>query len=157
MARVAAVLKAKSVNELWYGLIPIQIIGFILVMLFAVYLGFKEKTYQKAIERNELPQTQDIDVHKLVEVYERDQDVRFPVKGRARTQPWIKWVNTALTLAVILAMLMNIAPPEFAFMIGVSLALIINFKSVDEQMERLRAHAPNGLMMAAVIIAAGMF
>ncbi|HFD6536869.1 TPA: CitMHS family transporter [Staphylococcus aureus] len=158
MARVAAVLKAKSVNELWYGLIPIQIIGFILVMLFAVYLGFKEqKRIKKAIERNELPQTQDIDVHKLVEVYERDQDVRFPVKGRARTQPWIKWVNTALTLAVILAMLMNIAPPEFAFMIGVSLALIINFKSVDEQMERLRAHAPNALMMAAVIIAAGMF
>ena len=28
MARVAAVLKAKSVNELWFGLIPIQIIGF---------------------------------------------------------------------------------------------------------------------------------
>ncbi|MGK8445947.1 CitMHS family transporter [Staphylococcus aureus] len=158
MARVAAVLKAKSVNELWYGLIPIQIIGFILVMLFAVYLGFKEqKRIKKAIASNELPQTQDIDVHKLVEVYERDQDVRFPVKGRARTLPWIKWVNTALTLAVILAMLINIAPPEFAFMIGVSLALVINFKSVDEQMERLRAHAPNALMMAAVIIAAGMF
>lgn len=68
-----------------------------------------------------------------------------------------KWVNTALTLAVILSMLINIAPPEFAFMIGVSLALVINFKSVDEQMERLRAHAPNALMMAAVIIAAGMF
>ena len=66
-------------------------------------------------------------------------------------------MNTALTLAVILAMLINIAPPEFAFMIGVSLALVINFKSVDEQMERLRAHAPNALMMAAVIIAAGMF
>lgn len=48
MARVAAVLKAKSVNELWYGLIPIQIIGFILVMLFAVYLGFKE---QKRIKK----------------------------------------------------------------------------------------------------------
>ncbi|GAA5452287.1 citrate transporter [Staphylococcus aureus] len=158
MARVAAVLKAKSVNELWYGLIPIQIIGFILVMLFAVYLGFKEqKRIKKAIERNELPQTQVIDVHKLVEVYERDQDVRFPVKGRARTKSWIKWVNTALTLAVILSMLINIAPPEFAFMIGVSLALVINFKSVDEQMERLRAHAPNALMMAAVIIAAGMF
>ena len=66
-------------------------------------------------------------------------------------------MNIVLTLAVILAMLINIAPPEFAFMIGVSLALVINFKSVDEQMERLRAHAPNALMMAAVIIAAGMF
>ncbi|HGZ9341305.1 TPA: CitMHS family transporter [Staphylococcus aureus] len=158
MARVAAVLKAKSVNELWYGLIPIQIIGFILVMLFAVYLGFKEqKRIKKAIASNELTQTQDIDVHKLVEAYERDQDIKFPVKGRARTNPWIKWMNIVLTLAVILAMLINIAPPEFAFMIGVSLALVINFKSVDEQMERLRAHAPNALMMAAVIIAAGMF
>ncbi|MBU5909401.1 hypothetical protein JVW25_22240, partial [Vibrio cholerae O1] len=105
-----------------------------------------------AIERNELPQTQDIDVHKLVEAYERDQDIKFPVKGRARTNPWIKWMNIVLTLAVILSMLINIAPPEFAFMIGVSLALVINFKSVDEQMERLRAHAPNALMMAAVII-----
>ena len=76
----------------------------------------------------------------MVELYERDQDVWFPVKGRARTQPWIKWVNTALTLAVILAIsLMNIAPPEFAFMIGVSLHPIINFKSVD-----LVAHEKTG-------------
>ena len=54
-------------------------------------------------------------------------------------------------------MLTNLAPPEFAFMIGTSLALIINYKSVDEQMDRLKARAPNALMMAAVIIAAGMF
>ncbi len=47
MARVAAVLKAKSVNELWYGLIPIQIIGFILVMLFAVYLDLKNRNVSK--------------------------------------------------------------------------------------------------------------
>ena len=31
MARVATVLKVKSVNELWYGLIPIQIIGLSLI------------------------------------------------------------------------------------------------------------------------------
>ena len=55
MARVATVLKAKSVNELWYGLIPIQIIGFILVMLLAVYLGFREKKrIQKGIAKEKL-------------------------------------------------------------------------------------------------------
>lgn len=55
MARVATVLKAKSVNELWYGLIPIQIIGFILVMLLAVYLGFREKKrIQKGSQREKL-------------------------------------------------------------------------------------------------------
>ncbi|MBO1199546.1 TRAP transporter large permease subunit [Staphylococcus simiae] len=158
MARVATVLKAKSVNELWYGLIPIQIIGFVLVMLFAAYLGYREKQrIKKAIARGELSETQDIDIHKLVQIYERDQEIKFPVRGRAKYNPYIKWINVVLTLLVIIAMLVNIAPPEFAFMIGVSLALIINFKSVDEQMDRLKAHAPNALMMATVIIAAGMF
>ena len=42
-------------------------------------------------------------------------------------------------------------------MIGVALALIINYKSVDEQMDRVKAHAPNALMMAVVIVGAGMF
>lgn len=158
MARVATVLKAKSVNELWYGLIPIQIIGFILVMLLAVYLGFREKKrIQKGIAKGEIEQTQDIDIHKLVAHYEHEQDIKFPVRGRAREHGSIKWINTLLTLLVMVAMLTNIAPPEFAFMIGVSIALIINYKSVDEQMDRLKAHAPNALMMAVVIVGAGMF
>ncbi len=62
-----------------------------------------------------------------------------------------------LTIIVLVMMLTNIAPPEFAFMVGVAIALVINFPNVDEQMNRLKAHAPNALMMAAVIIAAGMF
>lgn len=158
MARVATVLKVKSVNELWYGLIPIQIIGFVLVIIFAVYLGFREKKrIKKAIEKGEVEETQDLDIHRLVNIYEREQDIKFPVKGRARNNPYIIWINVVLTILVIVIMLTNLAPPEFAFMIGTSLALIINYKSVDEQMDRLKAHAPNALMMAAVIIAAGMF
>lgn len=158
MARVATVLKVKSVNELWYGLIPIQIIGFVLVIIFAVYLGFREKKrIKKAIEKGEVEETQDVDIHRLVNIYEREQDIKFPVKGRARNNPYIIWINVVLTILVIVIMLTNLAPPEFAFMIGTSLALIINYKSVDEQMDRLKAHAPNALMMAAVIIAAGMF
>ena len=158
MARVASVLKVKSVNELWYGLIPVQIIGFILVLIFAMYLGFREqKRIKKAIDKGELEPTIDIDIHKLVRNYERDQDIKFPVRGRAVKHGWVIWVNMLLTVLVILMMLTNIAPPEFAFMIGVAIALIINFPNVDDQMNRLKAHAPNALMMAAVIIAAGMF
>ena len=45
-------IESESVNELWYGLIPIQIIGFVLVIIFAVYLGFREKKrIKKAIEK----------------------------------------------------------------------------------------------------------
>ncbi|MDG0819728.1 citrate:proton symporter [Staphylococcus equorum] len=158
MARTASVLGVKNVNELWYGIIPIQITGFILVLLFAVFLGFREKLrINQAINKGEVADTQHLDINKIVENYERDQDIKFPVRGVAINNPWMNWINALLTIAIIVVMLANIAPPEFAFMIGVAIALVINFPNVDEQMSRLKAHAPNALMMAAVIIAAGMF
>ena len=128
MARVATVLKVKSVNELWYGLIPIQIIGFVLVIIFAVYLGFRERNVLRGDRKGEVEETQDVDIHRLVNIYEREQDIKFPVKGRARNNPYIIWINVVLTILVIVIMLANLAPPEFAFMIGTSLALIINYK-----------------------------
>ncbi|MCH4391017.1 CitMHS family transporter [Staphylococcus haemolyticus] len=158
MARVASVLKVKSVNELWYGIIPVQLIGFVLVLIFATYLGFREKKrIKKAIDNGEVEPTLNIDIHRLVKNYERDQDINFPVRGRALKHGWVIWTNVLLTIIVLVMMLTNIAPPEFAFMVGVAIALVINFPNVDEQMNRLKAHAPNALMMAAVIIAAGMF
>ena len=158
MARVASVLKVKSVNELWYGIIPVQLIGFVLVLIFPTYLGFREKKrIKKAIDNGEVEPTLNIDIHRLVKNYERDQDIKFPVRGRALKHGWVIWANVLLTIIVLVMMLANVAPPEFAFMIGVAIALVINFPNVDEQMNRLKAHAPNALMMAAVIIAAGMF
>lgn len=158
MARVASVLKVKSVNELWHGIIPVQLIGFVLVLIFATYLGFREKKrIKKAIDNGEVEPTLNIDIHRLVKNYERDQDIKFPVRGRALKHGWVIWANVLLTIIVLVMMLANVAPPEFAFMIGVAIALVINFPNVDEQMNRLKAHAPNALMMAAVIIAAGMF
>src|SRR5699024_1117753 len=147
----------KKVNALWYGVIPVQIIGFILVLLFAVSLGFREQVIiERKINAGEVTNTQDEHKHKLVDIYERHQDIKYTIRGVAVTKRWINWINVILTLAIIVVMLANIAPPEFAFMIGVAIALIINFPNVDEQMSRLKAHAPNALMMAAVIIAAGM-
>lgn len=158
MARVASVLKVKSVNELWYGIIPVQLIGFVLVLIFATYLGFREKKrIKKAIDNGEVEPTLNIDIHRLVKNYERDQDIKFPVRGRALKHGWVIWANVLLTIIVLVMMLANVAPPEFAFMIGVAIALVINFPNVDEQMNRLKAHAPNALMMVTVIIATGMF
>src|SRR5690606_37629007 len=51
----------------------------------------------------------------------------------------------------------GIVPAGFIFMIGVSIALPLNYRSVNEQMDRIKAHAPNALLMAAIILAAGSF
>src|SRR5699024_8770630 len=88
MARTASVINIKNVHELWYGVIPVQIIGFVLVLLFAVFLGFREKAIiQRKINLGEVSNTQDVDIHKLVEIYEQDQDIKFPIRGVAVTKP----------------------------------------------------------------------
>lgn len=158
MARTASVIKADNVNQLWYGILPVQLIGFVLILVFATFLGFREqKRIRKAVQAGEVTNLENLDISRIIAQYEHDQDIKFPVRGCAKQHPIILWINAILTITIIAVMLLDIAPPEFAFMIGVALALIINFGDVDEQMNRLKAHAPNALMMAAVIIAAGMF
>ena len=47
--------------------------------------------------------------------------------------------------------------PVVMFMIGVVLALTINYPNVVEQRQRIDAHAKAALMMAGILLAAGVF
>lgn len=67
------------------------------------------------------------------------------------------WMNALLLVGVLLSMLLDILPPAMAFMIGLAIALPLNYRTVDDQMGRIRAHAPAALMMASIILAAGLF
>ena len=66
-------------------------------------------------------------------------------------------MNLLLTLAVIAMLFWGIIPAGFTFMIGVGLALVLNFPQKKLQMNRLKHHAPNALVMATIILAAGSF
>ena len=43
MARTASVIGVDNINDLWYQVIPLQLIGIVLVVLFAMFLGMREK------------------------------------------------------------------------------------------------------------------
>jgi len=67
------------------------------------------------------------------------------------------WGNAALASAVIGVLVWGVVPAGLTFMLGASVALVMNFPKLDDQMARLKAHAPNALLMAAIILAAGSF
>lgn len=155
MARTASVLKVDNINDLWYQVIPIQLVGIVLAILFSIYLGIREKRrIAKAFPNEDVVK---INMDEIIANYEKDQEENSTIKGEATKHTYILWLNLILTVIVVAMMLLDIVPPEFAFMLGVAIALPLNFRDVDEQMERIRAHAPNALMMAAVILAAGVF
>lgn len=145
LGRVASVLKT-DVTELWYPLIKIQVIGLLLMLALAVFMGLREKKrINSRIARGE-----------SVEITLKNSIVNEEV-DKSLYRPKLLWINAILIIVVIGILVSGLLPAGLAFLIGVSLALIINFRTPKAQMDRIKAHAANALTMASIIIAAGLF
>lgn len=75
----------------------------------------------------------------------------------ALRRPRRVWINLALTLALIAGMVAARLDPVAVFMVGLVLALQINYPDLRMQRERIDAHAKAALMMAGILFAAGAF
>ena len=66
-------------------------------------------------------------------------------------------VNLLLTVTIMAVMIGGWVDPVVMFMIGVVLALTINYPNVVEQRRRIDAHSKAALLMAGILLAAGAF
>ena len=76
---------------------------------------------------------------------------------RALRRPGLFWVNCALTLTVIAAMVLGVIEPVIVFMVGAAIALMVNYPSLPLQRSRIEAHAPAAMLMVGILFAAGAF
>ncbi len=70
---------------------------------------------------------------------------------------WRFIFNWVLTIALILALCLEVLPLSYLFMIAACLALVVNFPSLKEQPAQLELHAPPILAVSSLIFAAGVF
>ena len=66
-------------------------------------------------------------------------------------------INLLLTGALMVALLLNVLPLPVLFMIAYAFAVLVNYPSLQQQKERLHAHAGNALAVVGLIFAAGIF
>jgi CitMHS family citrate-Mg2+:H+ or citrate-Ca2+:H+ symporter len=129
------------VSDIFLPLLPVQIVGLAFVFGTAWYLGKREEkrlglgngSEHVAVERTLKPEEE------------------------ALRRPKNFWVNIVLTLLVMGVMISGKVEPVVMFMIGTVLALIINYPNVDMQRQRVDAHAKAALLMASILLAAGVF
>ncbi|MER2107967.1 MAG: citrate:proton symporter [Solibacillus sp.] len=145
LGRVASVLET-DVTELWYPLIKIQVIGIVLMLLLAVFMGFREK--RLIAKRAATGETLNIDLSNSIISNEIDDSLK---------RPKLLWANAILALVILAVLMSGLLPAGLAFLIGVAIALPLNYHTPKEQMGRIQAHASNALTMASIIIAAGLF
>jgi citrate-Mg2+:H+ or citrate-Ca2+:H+ symporter, CitMHS family len=142
LGRAAAVLGMEPV-ELWHPLIPVQIVGAVLLVAFSILLGMREQ------QRIAAGAVWDAGADTMQDAASHASD------DLALRRPRLLWPNSVLLLAVLGTLVSGVMPSAYVFMIGLSVALVVNYPSVPQQMARMNAHAPNALLMGAIILSAG--
>src|SRR6478735_3521250 len=143
MIRASASLHLP-ISSLFNPLIPVQVIGLVFVFGMAYWLGRREEKrlgYAHADGSIPMPKR---------ELTPEEQALR---------RPKLFWFNIVLTLIVLGTMVAmgEKIPPAIMFMVGLCVALMVNYPNVEMQRKRIDAHARAALMMAGILLAAGVF
>lgn len=72
-------------------------------------------------------------------------------------RPKLIWVNFVLTAILMALLIAGALPLPALFMIFFAIAIMINYPKLEDQKERLTAHAANVLPVVSLIFAAGIF
>jgi CitMHS family citrate-Mg2+:H+ or citrate-Ca2+:H+ symporter len=139
--RAASALQL-DVTALYRPLVIPQLTGLVFVLLLAWYLGWREGQRLQAFA----PTSEPVPMEHLLS--EKQSSLR---------RPKLFWVNVGLTLVVIAVLISGRLSPALVFMVGATMALMLNYPKLADQRERVDAHAKACLAMASVLFAAGVF
>ncbi len=141
MIRASAALGIPA-SDLFRPLVPVQAIGLAYVFAVAYWLGRREA---RRLGLGDRPDSAPAARRERTEA------------ERAVRRPRLFWVNLALTIGLMGAMVAGRLEPVVGFMAGVAVALVINYPGAALQRARVEAHAPAALLMASILFAAGAF
>lgn len=144
--RAASVLGIEA-GSLWQTILPIQIFGIILAIAHSVLAGFQEKKRGAGLHGKLA------DIEGNIEVVEAVEEK----KDNELARPKLFLFNIALTIAVIAMLIWDVFPSYVPFMIGLSIALFVNYGfSAKMHKKIINLHAGPALMMCSTLMGAAV-
>ena len=145
LARAASALHVDP-SDVFVPMIPAMVVGVAGVLGLAYVLGKRERLRIGRIDLHGSPEIQD------TALLPTEDEAHLGLK-----RPHLLWVNALLTVALMVSLVLGVLPLSVLFMIGFSIAVVINYPCVKLQRERVAEHAKNAMPVVAVIFAAGVF
>lgn len=133
------------VTGVYLPMVPVQIAGLLFVFAAAWFFGKREE--------RRLGLTGAAMVGEGITHHEQD----LSDDQKALRRPGKFLVNVGLVIAVLGTMITGKIDPVVCFMIGTVMALVINYPNVKMQRARIDDHAKAALLMASILLAAGVF
>lgn len=144
--RAASVLGIEA-GSLWQTLLPIQIFGIILALAHAVWAGIQEKARGAGLTGKLAQEEGEVEEEETVTAADNSELAR----------PQLFWFNIALTIAVIAMLIWDVFPSYYPFMIGVTIALFVNYGlSAKMHKKIINLHAGPALMMCSTLMGAAV-
>jgi CitMHS family citrate-Mg2+:H+ or citrate-Ca2+:H+ symporter len=140
-ARAASAL-GVDVGSIFVPMIPAMIVSAVWVVFVAFILGRRERKRIGVVDLASAPHIEESEVH---------------AGDPSIARPKLLWVNALLTAALMAVLILELLPLPALFMIAFAIAIMINYPKLEDQKERLTAHAANVLPVVSLIFAAGIF
>jgi len=134
------------ITELYLPMVPVQIAGLLFVFVAAWIFGRRE-------ERRLNLTGAAADAGQ--EAAHHEQELSDAQKALRRPGNFL--INVTLVLIVLGTMITGKVDPVVCFMAGTVVALLINYPNVKMQRDRIDDHAKSALLMASILLAAGVF
>ncbi len=143
--RAATVLE-MDVMEFWIPFIPTQIFGMVVAVIICICIGIKER--KRLISEGILSDQKQFNANEF--------DVHLTEEQLKMRRPKLIWINWILILASIGLLVSGWLKPLVVFMIGVAVALIINYRDPATQRKLLEEKGKDAIGLTCIIFAAGV-
>ena len=145
--RAASVLGVEA-GELWNTLLPIQIFGIVLAIAHAVLCGLQEKKRGAGLAGKLAREEGEVALEEGEQVAAKTSDL---------ARPKLFLFNILLTLAVIAMLIWDVFPSYVPFMLGVAIALFVNYGFTAKMHKKIiNLHAGPALMMCSTLMGAAV-
>ena len=141
--RVLAALKVDAA-DVFTPLIPCMAAGALWVCFVAYRWGMKERARLGVLTLDHSTIVSKIQVSEDPDAEKLQRPDRF-------------LVNLGLTVVLMISLMAGLLPLSILFMIGLALALMINYPTLKEQQARIVANGANAMPVVAMVFAAGIF
>ncbi len=147
--RAASVLGIEA-GSLWQTILPIQAAGIVLSLAHAVLAGVQEKARGAGLNGKLAQQEGEVAI-------DEQDSASVPASDSELARPKLFIFNIVLTLAVIAMLIWDVFPSYVPFMLGVSIALFVNYGFTAKMHKKIiNLHAGPALMMCSTLMGAAV-
>ena len=145
--RAASVLGIEA-GQLWKTILPIQIFGIVLALAHAAFAGWQEKRRGAGLH-GKLAETEGtVELQETAEAAAVENEL---------ARPKLFLFNVLLTVAIIAMLIWDVFPSYFPFMVGVAVALFVNYGFTAKMHKKIiNLHAGPALMMCSTLMGAAV-